>query len=498
MRIIPIPIEKAASSKTIFLPSFQNESLLREEIFSHLAPSAQNLAAAFVENEFKGEAEEVKSIWLNDRPIKKIILFGLGERAKWNERKFPLLSRQLIQRAKEEKISEFTTILPETTGFASKIFATNAVMANFEFNAYKTIPKDGWPEVKTVYLAVEESAISEIKKGIREGIIMGEETNNCRNLANIPGGDMTPQRLAEAARLAGKRIGLRVKILKETEIKRLGMGGILGVSRGSDEKPKFIIMEYRRGPAKQKPLVLVGKGVTFDTGGLNLKEDEHIYEMHMDMSGGAAVIHGMTAIARLKLPITTIGLIPAVENMPSGSSYHPGDLLKTMSGKTIEVLNTDAEGRIILADALYYGAVKYKPGLMVDFATLTGAAQTALGRFMSPLFTNKQKLTDNLVEIGDRSGDYVWPMPFWDEYLDNIKGTFGDWANIGKRGAGGGAISGAKFLEQFINGCQWAHIDIAPRMTALESEYLAKGAAGAGVRYIVELAKEYPNLEIQM
>jgi len=240
--------------------------------------------------------------------------------------------------------------------------------------------------------------------------------------------------------------------------------------------------------------VLIGKGVTFDTGGLNLKSEQGIYEMHMDMSGGSAVIHGIAAIARLKLPINAIGLIPAVENMPSGSSYHPGDILKTMSGKTIEVINTDAEGRIILADALYYGAKKYNPGLMVDFATLTGAALVALGNYCSAIFTNQNKIQDKLIDIGDKCGDYVWPLPLWDEYLLDIKGTLGDVANLGKTGRAGGAIHGAKFLEQFIDNAPWAHIDIAPRMTTAEGEFLAKGAAGTGVRYIVELAKEYPQI----
>lgn len=216
--------------------------------------------------------------------------------------------------------------------------------------------------------------------------------------------------------------------------------------------------------------------------------------MHMDMSGGAAVIHGIAALARLNLPINVVGIIPAVENMPSGSSYRPGDLLKTMSGKTIEVLNTDAEGRVILSDALYYGATKYKPGLIIDFATLTGAAHVALGSYSSAIFTNKEGLQEKLVEMGKRSGDYVWPFPLWDEYLNEIKGTFGDIANIGKGDRYGGAIHGAKFLEQFVDNTPWAHVDIAPRMTTIESEYLSKGASGVGVRYIVELAKNYSSL----
>lgn len=213
----------------------------------------------------------------------------------------------------------------------------------------------------------------------------------------------------------------------------------------------------------------------------------------MDMSGGATVIHGLAAIARLKLPINAVGIIPAVENMTSGSSYRPGDLLKSMSGKTIEVLNTDAEGRIILADALWYGATKYKPGLLIDFATLTGAAHVALGNYASALFTNDQKLQEKLIEVGLQSGDYVWPLPLWDEYLTEIKGNFGDIANDSENKYGG-AIHGAKFLEQFINNTPFVHVDIAPRMTTTKSEYLAKGASGVGVRYITELAKCYSEI----
>jgi leucyl aminopeptidase len=274
---------------------------------------------------------------------------------------------------------------------------------------------------------------------------------------------------------------------------------VLGVARGSGEEPQFIILEYKNGPAKQKPLVLAGKGVTFDTGGINLKPEQGINDMHMDMSGGAAVIHGIAAIARLKISIHVVGLIPAVENMPSGSSYRPGDILRSMSGKTIEIANTDAEGRVILADALFYGATKYRPGLMIDIATLTGAAMVALGSYVNALFVPEQDsdLQKKLVRIGELANDPVWPMPLWDEYLADIKGTFGDIANLGKgNGRFGGATHGAKFLEQFIDGTRWAHIDIAPRMTTTEHDQLAKGASGTGVAYIVELAKTYADDKI--
>lgn len=507
MKIITISYKEAARKKNIFFSLFsaeggsasggQKESLAHDELFLNLPKRARSLLLKFTKTEFSGKEEEVKWLWTSLDAPERIAMFGWGEKSKWNGRKNQIVARRLVHYALKSEQKEFATPFGQSLGLPAKegarVFTENALMASFDFNKYKEKPKAGWPEVKTIYLAANKDAHPEIKSGIAEGTIIGEEMNGCRELANTPGGDMTPILLASAAEKAAKHTGMKSKTLDEKEMAKLGMGGILGVAKGSNEKPRFIILEYFAGPKNQKPLVLVGKGVTFDTGGLNLKPENYIYEMHMDMSGGAAVIHGMAAIARLKLPINVVGIIPAVENMPSGSSYRPGDLLKTMSGKTIEVLNTDAEGRVILSDALWYGATKYKPGFMVDFATLTGAAHVALGNYSSAIFTNREKLQEKLTEIGKKSGDYVWPLPLWDEYLSEIKGTFGDLANVGSKDRWGGAIHGAKFLEQFTENTPWAHLDIAPRMTATESEFLAKGASGVGVRYIVELAKQYPN-----
>lgn len=500
MKIIPLSYQEAAAKKNIFLPLFQKESPEKEELFLNLPSYNREAVKELWKKEFKAEDGETKSVWFPKGAISRVRLFGWGEKKMWNYRKNPLVARRYVQYAKSERVSEFATPFGKALGLGKKeaasLFAANAVMAEFDFNKYKEKPESGWPEVKTIYLAAAQKDLAEIKQGIKEGLTIGEEVNHCRELANTPGGDMTPIKLAEEAIRAGKEADLKVRILDEKKMKRLGMGGVLGVARGSSEKPRFIIIEHFKGLKSQKPLVLVGKGVTFDTGGLNIKPEQYMLDMHMDMSGGAAVIHGMVAIARLKLPVNVVGIIPAVENMPSGTSYRPGDLLKTMSGKTIEVLNTDAEGRVILSDALYYGATKYQPGLMVDFATLTGAAHVALGNYVSAVFSNRDALLEKLEEIGKRSGDYVWRLPLWDEYLTEIKGTFGDLANAGKGDRYGGAIQGAKFLEQFAANTPWAHLDIAPRTTTVEGEYLSKGASGAGVRYIVELAKGYPSLKI--
>ncbi|MBI2609629.1 leucyl aminopeptidase [Candidatus Giovannonibacteria bacterium] len=431
---------------------------------------------------------------------RKIILVGLSRREKFSSPKAALATRIAVITAKKERIKQFAfwaspVRSKEKTRDFYEVISANAFMANFEFSKYKSEPANGFSfleEIQGIYTSVDR----DVQKGFERGSIIGEEVNNTRYLANTPGGDMTPQILAEHARKDAKSVGIKITVFEEKQIRELKMGGVLGVSKGSAERPRFIVLEYFNGPKSQKPIVLVGKGVTFDTGGLNLKPETAIYEMHMDMSGGAAVIHAICAAARLKLKKNIVGLIPAVENMPSGSSYHPGDVLRSMSGLSIEVLNTDAEGRIILADALHY-AKKYDPRLVVDVATLTGAAAVAVGPRFTGLFTSDKKLEAEFRRLGDETGDLVWPLPLSKDYEDDIKGTFGDWANIGKF-RWGGAITAAVFLWQFVKDSKegeeaypWVHLDIASRMTTTEGDFLAKGASGAPVRLLTRLLEEY-------
>jgi leucyl aminopeptidase len=417
----------------------------------------------------------------------KTVVLGAGKPADMNRR-----VRQAVSLAKANQIQKLTLkfsdfifptldIEPEET---AELMGQNLELANFEFTRYKTKPDV--TQLKEVIITgrIDES----VKRALRKGKVISEETNACRALSNTPGGEMTPILLAEAARMAAEGLPIAVKILGPKEMSDLKMGGILGVAKGSAEEPRFISLEYMP-VLGQRPTVLVGKGVTFDTGGLNLKPSEGIYEMHMDMSGGAAVIHAIRAAARLKLKKNIIALVPAVENMPSGTSYRPGDILHSMSGKTIEVLNTDAEGRIILADALTY-AKQFEPRLVVDVATLTGAAMVALGQRASALFTKSEKLEALFRTLGEEVGDFVWPLPLWDEYESEIKGTFGDFANIG-RTKYGGAIHGAIFLYQFAKQYDWVHLDIAPRMTSIEGEFLARGAVGAPVRLLVRVLETF-------
>ncbi len=435
------------------------------------------------------EKETVVSV---DSRGRKTLSIGIGKRDEVTRRKLFLIARQIIATAKANRAKKIAINFSDFDFHKLKmgdselaeLLATNFEMANFEFVKYRTVPPEGWSFVEEVY--VRGSLGREVQEGFRRGQLIGVEVNGCRVLANTPGGEMTPEILASEAKKAMRGTKVKVRIFGSTDIKKLKMGGIIGVAQGSVLEPRFIILEYYGGRKLEKPIVLVGKGVTFDTGGLNLKPTEGIYEMHMDMSGGAAVIHTIALAAKLKIRKNIVGLIPAVENMPSGSSYRPGDVLRSMSGKTIEVLNTDAEGRIILADALTY-AKKYNPVLVVDVATLTGAAVVALGQRASAIFSKDERLIDKLRMLGEETGDYVWPLPLWDEYEEEIKGTFGDVANT-QKSRYGGAISGAMFLYQFAKdlNCPWVHIDIAPRMTAIEGEYLAKGAAGAPVRLLIK------------
>lgn len=431
----------------------------------------------------------------------KVLVMGVGSKLALNNRKVIITARRIISMARAEKLKNLAINFgdfiirdnKEDQKLLAEVLAMQMEMANYEFVKYKTPKSDGWFFIQEINIFSEDGKI--LGDSLVRGKIVGEEINNTRTLSNTPGSDMTPQVLADEAMQVAERYSFKVEILEEKEMALLKMGGVLGVAKGSIEKPKFIVMSYLKGKRGEKPVVLIGKGVTFDTGGLNLKPDNSIYEMHMDMSGGSAVIHTIAAIARLKIKKNVIGLIPAVENMPSGSSYHPGDVLVTMNGKSIEVLNTDAEGRIILADALEY-AKRFKPRLVIDVATLTGSAMSALGQRASAIFSTNSKLTQKFQDLGERVGDFVWPLPLWEEYEEDIKGTFGDVANIGKSRYGG-AISAAVFLWQFIKSeneapnIPWVHIDMAPRMTVTENEYLAKGAAGAPVGLLTEFLKKF-------
>lgn len=386
-------------------------------------------------------------------------------------------------------ISEYRSLIGEldlSDETAGELFGYNLTLASYVFTRYKTSEETA---LREVYFSDVSPAFT---KGLERGIVIADSVNAAREIANTPGGDMTPRRLAEAAKATLRGTKVKVSVLGKKEIEKLKMGAILGVSKGSTEEPRFIIMEYRGGKKDDKPIVFVGKGITFDSGGLNMKPSDGMLDMHLDMTGGATVIGAMQAIAKLGLKRNVIGLVPSAENMVSGTSYRPGDVLTTMLGKTVDVLNTDAEGRLVLADALTY-AERYTPKLVVDVATLTGAALVALGQHASALMTKDDELAETLSRFGEESGDYLWRLPLWEEYIKYTKGVHGDLANIQSSGSAryGGAINGGAFLSHFATKFLWAHIDMAPRMTAAPGDHLAKGATGEPTALLVKIAEKY-------
>mgnify|MGYP001216228727 CR=1 FL=1 len=421
------------------------------------------------------------------------LCIGAGKGSEMNQRRFITLCRAIIRGAHAfgyKKIAVQFDRTPElfknlqhlTPEDIASLSTQNFEMANYEFRAFKTRPGEGWREVEEVQVCGKSNL--SIHNAVKKGQEIGRAINACRELANTPGSDMTPTLLAKASKKAAARLPIKVEVLTEADMKKLGMGLILGVSRGSTEPATFIVMEYKG--AKGKPIVLAGKGITFDSGGLNLKSGDG-HEMHMDMSGGAAVIQTVALAAKLKVKKHVIGLIPAVENMPSGSALRPHDIVRSLSGKTVEIMNTDAEGRLVLADAITY-AKRFNPSVVVDVATLTGASLVALGMEASAFMTCDEEAAKVVSEVAEASGDYAWRLPLWDEYAYSLESSFADLANCvaGASGRYGGTINGGMFLNEFAKelDCPFVHIDMAPRMTATPREELAKGAAGAPVRLL--------------
>jgi leucyl aminopeptidase len=364
--------------------------------------------------------------------------------------------------------------------WTAQVVAEKLATAAYRFNRTKS-KNDNLPKIGKITLACEDAKVQRAyKQGLEHGAALGEGINLARELGNLPANICTPKYLAEQAKaLADACPELSVKVLSEKQMEKLGMGSLLSVSAGSEQEAQLIVMEYK-GTSKGKPHVLVGKGITFDTGGISLKPGAGMDEMKFDMCGAASVLGTMKTLTQLKAPVNVVGIVAASENMPSGRATKPGDVVTSMSGQTIEILNTDAEGRLVLCDALTY-AERFKPKTVVDVATLTGACVVALGKHATGLFSNDQELADALLAAGIDADDRAWQMPLWDEYQPLLDSNFADIANIG--GPTAGSITAACFLSRFTKKYKWAHLDIAG--TAWLSGGKAKGATGRPVGMLV-------------
>ena len=331
----------------------------------------------------------------------------------------------------------------------------------------------------------DDTKLSRLVSGCNKGRILAEATNLARDMVNEPANYMTPSQMAETAKRLAETYGLELSVLEREQMQELGMGALLGVAQGSQQPPKFITLHYRGGDATEIDVALVGKGVTFDSGGISIKPSEGMVEMKGDMAGGAAVMAAISAIAQLKPKINVMAIIPATENLPGDNALKPGDILTAMNGKTIEIISTDAEGRLILADALGY-AKRLGAKLIVDVATLTGAMRVALGEIYSGAFGNNQELMDRMVAAGAEAGELIWPMPMHEGYKEQIESDVADIKNVGSKY--GGAITGAQFIAEFVGDTPWVHLDIAGTfLNEKERSYLVKGATGIPVRTLVNL-----------
>jgi leucyl aminopeptidase len=424
---------------------------------------------------------------------RRLLLLGLGKPAAVTLDAVRQAAALAVQKAKELQVAAFTIapqqaldLSPEAMGQA---FAEGAELGAYAYNRYRTgLAAEQTFQVERVTV-LTTGAEDGLRAGVATGQTIGKAVAFARDLANGPGNDVTPAYLGQTAR-GMAALGLKVTVLEQAELIEQGFGGILAVGQGSANEPRFIVMEHGAKAEGAPTICLVGKGITFDTGGISIKPADKMDDMKMDMGGAAAVFGAMRAVAELRLPLHVVGLVCAAENMPSATAYRPGDIITTLSGKTIEVLNTDAEGRIVLADGLFY-AQRYEPAAIVDLATLTGAIMVALGPHAVGLMGTSQELADRLSRAGEATAERVWQLPLWDEYRDTMKSEIADLKNAA--GRFGGAITAAGFLAAFVGDYPWCHLDIAGTawVERPAKPYQARGATAVGVRLLVELLQGY-------
>jgi leucyl aminopeptidase len=416
----------------------------------------------------------------------RVLLVGLGERSEFGEAKFRDAVRAAANALKDLDAKEAAFFLVDTKLDSRPVTwnVRHAVLgmqeALYRFDELKSQKKSDQPKLSEVLLPL--SANAGVQQALKEAEATAEGSALARTLGNLPSNICTPAFLAEEAKKLAQEFKLQAEVLERKDLEKLGMGAFLAVTSASHQPPKLIVLRYNGAAKSAKPIALVGKGITFDTGGISLKPAGEMDEMKFDMSGAGSVLGAMRALAGMKAPVNVVGVIPACENMPGGHAIKPGDVVTTLSGQTVEILNTDAEGRLILCDALAYAA-RFEPETVIDIATLTGACVVALGHVASGLFANDQKLADEIREAADDAWDRVWQMPLWEDYQEQLRSNFADMANIGGRPAG--SITAASFLARFTKKLRWAHLDIAG--TAWKSGR-EKGSTGRPVPLLVRFA----------
>ena len=445
------------------------------------------VARAFASGDLKGAAKDEVVLYAGDDGPRRVVLLGVGKASDFDAEQMRRFAARAVRVAERLGVTSVAVSL-EVAGAAldaasAQGAAEGAVLAAWRFTELKRPPEEGLTRVERADLFAQEDE-GGLAEAVRVGGVVARAQNVARALQARPGNVATPSHLAAEAERIAEAHGLVCTVFDEARMLQEGMHAILAVSRGSQEEARLIVLEHKGGSEGEAPLVLVGKGLTFDAGGISLKPAAGMEDMKFDMSGGAAVLAAMQAVAELGVKANVVGIVPSSENLPSGTAVKPGDIIQTLGGKTVEVINTDAEGRLILADALAWGA-RMKPAAMVDCATLTGAVVISLGRHAAAVMGNDDALVEELRGAGTRSGERCWPLPLWPEYTKQLESEYADLLNVG--GREGGSITAACFLSEFVGDTPWAHLDIAG--TAYgdgKLPYQRKGGYGFPMRLLVD------------
>jgi leucyl aminopeptidase len=477
----------AVSADAVVVGVYAEEKKLREPTARLNEATGGALADVLQAEKFQGKVGHVTHLHTNGKlPSRRVVVVGLGRRADTTAEVLRRAAAAGLRRARDLGAR---TVAIEVLGDRlparqrAQAVVEGAILGTYTFDRYKREKSD--KQVETLQVAEPDGRHRrEVTEGARRGEIFAQATAFARDLVNAPANDVNPTHLAKVAQDIARAGGVRAEILDQADCRKLGMGMFLGVAAGSEQPPKFIHLAYVPTGRRRKRVAIIGKGITFDSGGLDLKSAEGMLRMKDDMSGAAAVLGIMRALPALKPAVEVHGLIAATENMPSGAAIRPGDVLRAMNGTTVEIGNTDAEGRLTLGDAICYAAQKLDAEEIVDLATLTGACVVALGPLVSGLFANNQGLADRLLAAAETAGERVWQLPLIDEYRENLKSDVADMNNVGPRG--GGAITAGLFLKEFAGERPWAHFDIAgPAFVEKDTPLSPKGGTGCAVRTLL-------------
>lgn len=497
MSIKSIHAVNGCYKELVAIPVFEND----QKNIDWLQPVDRSLYQAVKRvidsGDMKGKSGSTLNVYCDDKPFSRVLLIGAGKRREFSTEKLRRLVAGIDAAAQSFPIRGYTVFIqpllpfPDNDYSTARACAESVVLSRYEFDSFKSKKEKTKKDLNIRFYGAPKGSF---QRGLQDGIVIGQNVNTVRSLVNTPSNELTPQKLADfVTGMCDKEPQLSCTVHDETALQTMGMNGILSVGKGSANPPRFIVIEYAgEQKGKKDPIVIVGKGVTFDSGGISIKPWNGMEKMKYDMAGSAAVVGVMKSVADLKLPCHIIGLIPAAENMPAATAYKPGDVIAMASGTTVEVISTDAEGRMLLADALHYASSEYKPQAIIDLATLTGACMVALGNKAVALMGNNRGLIRKFTQHAEHAGERVWELPMWEDYDEMIKSDTADIKNIG--GPGAGTIIGGVFLRKFVGkNIPWVHLDIASTawMDNNEKGYYSKGATGVGIRLICEVLQNW-------